>query len=504
MRLSLGAGSYSTRSIIASAQRCINYYPELNERGNPVPYTHYQRPGLVPMGTIGTGPIRGLWQLSNGVGYCVSGSQLFRVNADFTGTFMGDITAGRTNLCSMVDNGDAWLLVDGSTTGWTGALGGTDFAQYVDPTGQFRGADRVDYLDTFTIWNDPNTRFWGSTESNKLTISSPQGDDIPFIGKTGWPDLVQTVYANRREVIVLGTLKGEVYYNAGLPMFPFAALPGAFIEHGIASKYCISHQDIMVYWVSRNLQGEGMVLRYKGYQTERISNHALEFAIREMTRTVGIDDAIGFTYQLDGHVFYQLTFPKGDQTWVYDASIPDNNLAWHQEAWTAADGTLHRHRANCHAVLNNANIVGDWQNGTLYHLSLNAYVDRVGGAVSPITCIRSFAHIGQGRLQGTGQMVQLDGRRVQFAGFRADMECGMAPVEADGGPAKITLRWSDDRGRTWGTDVLQSDGMPGEYLTQPQWLGLGVARDRVFELSHKVAGPAALNGAWIDCEVLGT
>jgi len=33
---------------------------------------------------------------------------------------------------------------------------------------------------------------------------------------------------------------------------------------------------------------------------------------------------------------------------------------------------------------------------------------------------------------------------------------------------------------------------------------MGVARDRVFEISHSIAGPAALNGAWIDAEVLGT
>ena len=100
--------------------------------------------------------------------------------------------------------------------------------------------------------------------------------------------------------------------------------------------------------------------------------------------------------------------------------------------------------------------------------------------------------------------MEIDGRRLQFTAFRADMECGTGPLDATGQPAKVSLRWSDDRGRTFGNALLQNAGSPGEYLTQPQWLGMGVARDRIFEISHNIAGPAALNGAWVDAEVLGT
>src|SRR5215475_13687713 len=99
MRLPLIGGSYTTRSIIASAQRCINYYPEVLPRymAQQQPMIHYQRPGLVPKLQVGTGPIRGLFQLSDKSGYAVSGSQLFRINADWTATHLGDITPGRTN-----------------------------------------------------------------------------------------------------------------------------------------------------------------------------------------------------------------------------------------------------------------------------------------------------------------------------------------------------------------------------------------------------------------------
>jgi hypothetical protein len=69
--------------------------------------------------------------------------------------------------------------------------------------------------------------------------------------------------------------------------------------------------------------------------------------------------------------------------------------------------------------------------------------------------------------------------------------------------AQIWLRWSDDRGRTFGQSVLQSAGAQGEYITQPKWAGLGAARDRVYEIGHTIAGEAALNGAWVEGNVLG-
>ena len=70
----------------------------------------------------------------------------------------------------------------------------------------------------------------------------------------------------------------------------------------------------------------------------------------------------------------------------------------------------------------------------------------------------------------------------------------------------MSLRWSDDRGRTFGQAVNQVFGHSGEYLTQPQWRNLGIARDgyRVFELGYSASGPAALNGAWVDAQVLAS
>ena len=62
----------------------------------------------------------------------------------------------------------------------------------------------------------------------------------------------------------------------------------------------------------------------------------------------------------------------------------------------------------------------------------------------------------------------------------------------------ISLRWSDDRGHSWSSPVTQSMGEPGEYRTSLQWQRLGMARDRVFEISWSTPFKTALQGAWID------
>jgi hypothetical protein len=67
------------------------------------------------------------------------------------------------------------------------------------------------------------------------------------------------------------------------------------------------------------------------------------------------------------------------------------------------------------------------------------------------------------------------------------------------GPANfISLRWSNDRGHTWGNPVTQSIGETGEYLTSLQWQRLGMARDRCFELSWSVPMPTVLQGCFVD------
>jgi hypothetical protein len=498
-RLPLLGGAYSARWVGANAQRCINLYPELNPKDALVPVTHYQRPGLRLLAQGPVAPVRGLYRASNGQGYCVIGQNVYQIGPPpgWALTLLGQLAIAGTNLTSMIDNGTTAVLVDNSPLGYTINLATGAFAQINDPTGIFAGGRKVDYIDTFILWApiNPGSNAFGSTLSNEITF-----DALYIAGKTDYPDPLQTLIVNRHEIMLMGQLKSEQWYDAGNATFPFAELPGAYIEHGIVAPYSLASQDISVFWLSQDLQGQGIVLRQRGYDTTRISNHALEYAIRKMAQSVGIADAIAYTYQSDGHVFYVLTFPAGDQTWVFDDSLGGNpQEAWHQRAWADQQGVLHRERANCGAFINGQFVVGDWQNGALYALDPDCYTDN-GQAIQ---FLRSFPFVAAGENAGSARPI--DYKRAKYNGFWADVQTGdiLAP---DGTAGVISLRWSDSRGKTWGNPVIQRLGGPGEYNVQPQWLNLGVGRGvyRVFELSYSVMAEAALNGAWVEAEVMSS
>ena len=68
----------------------------------------------------------------------------------------------------------------------------------------------------------------------------------------------------------------------------------------------------------------------------------------------------------------------------------------------------------------------------------------------------------------------------------------------------MSLRWSDTRGRTWGNPILLSIGVRGEYALSVQAQRLGMARDRVFELSWSIPARTALTGAFIEATKAAT
>ena len=489
-------GAYQSRSVIASAQRswCLYAEPMPAAQGEPARMADYPTPGTTRLTEIDAGPVRGIRQASNGVLYVVSASSVYWVSFPggvWTGNLLGSITPGLTTPVSMADNGLDMVIVDGSANGWVVNLAANTMAPLVDPSGLFVGADAVRYLDTYFVFNMPGTPkfYWSlplSTSFDPLALD--------FADKESASDLLVTIAVARREIYLLGNQTTEVWYDAGATDIgagssQFAAVQGVFIDHGVVAKYSVATYDNGVYWLSRNREGQGVVLTSAGYRTERISTYAIEEALRTYTR---IDDAIGWCYQISGHTFYVLTFPAADHTWCYDVGTK----LWHEWGWIDTNGDEHRHRANCFATFDRNLICGDWQDGTIYLLDNDVYTDAQGTNTGPIKRQRSFPH-----------MVN-NGGRVFYREFVADMETGTAPKL---GPVPdnllVSLDWSDDRGHSYGNPVSQAIGgtsptlgAGGDYQTSLQWQRCGMARDRVWRLTWTVNAPTALQGAWVTAE----
>jgi len=503
MLLELLGGSYSTRSVLGSAERCVNLFPEPNRSGASK-MTHYPTAGL--KGLIvppAKGAGRGVFRASNGNGYCVVGTNVYAIGLNNRLTLLGALSENSSYMCSMRDNGLEAILVDNSTTGYTWNIQtNLGFAQIVDSTGTFFGATKVDFLDGYLLWNYPLTNEYACTTQGAI------GFDSTLVGvKDGYPDFINTFVVNQREIILLGNTRGEIHYNAGNALFPFAILPGAYIEFGCIAPYSVAFIDKGVFWLGQNEMGSGVVLRQSGYQTSVVSNYALSYALGQMNQ---ISDAIGFVFMRDGHMFYGLSFPAGNQTWVFDVTLGDPKFGWHQEAFQFPDGTLGRSRVGAMAWVNGLNMGQDWENGTLYEVTPDYFAadvdvgDGAGPLARAIPRIRTFPKV---EVVGGGQGAELsDGKGIVLNGFYADFQCGDGAIGPNNEPPQLALRMSSDRGRTWGQNILQTTGqlsnegdvVEASYRILPQWRNLGLARWPVFELSWSFAGPAALNGAFLD------
>lgn len=444
--------------------------------------------------------------------YYVAGSSVYFVDSSFSLTLLGSIDYGMTPV-SMADNGTSLVLVDGTSKGYEIDLTTKAFSQIsgtanAPPQPQvfaFYGADRVDALDGYMLLNQPGTRNFYSSYTNEIVF-----DSTYFAAKNGYSDNLVTVIVCIRQLYLIGERTTEIWFDAGAVNLPFQIVPGPFIQHGCVAKYSVAQTDGNIYFLSQDQAGKNVLLKIRGYEASVVSTRALEY---EWSQYAATSDAVGFCFQQNGHPFYQINFPTADKSFRYDESTQE----WHECVYLDLDGGEHRHRAQCAAYAYGQNVVADWQDGHLYAITSNSFTDNG----MPMVWRRGFPHL------------MNDGKRVIYVNFTADLQCGDATgfgwtpynlnptsVGEIGGfvvglspvgetsyiqdQPLVYLRWSDDRGQTFGNPIKQQMGATGKYLTQPKWWRLGMARDRVFELYGTVPGPFALNGAFIEVQGAGS
>lgn len=326
-----------------------------------------------------------------------------------------------------------------------------------DPGGMFVGGDVVDYLDTYLLFNKPKTPQFYSSDSLALTF-----DPLWFANKETYSDLLVTMRVVHGNIWLLGEKTTEIFADVGKPDFPFEKQPDVFIDHGVVAKYSPAVYDNGLFWLSRDRQGQGIVIMGAGYQTKRISTYAIENEIAGYPR---IDDAIGYCYQLAGHAFYVIAFPAADKTWSYDITTGQ----WHEWAWIDANGAEHRHRSNCFWPCNGRLVVGDWENGNLYALDHRVFTDNG----RPIKRVRSFPHVVN------------DGKRVFYRNFIADFDAGNAPQEAITAPS----------GPPYNTSLTQiNTNINGLGRANTAWGFPANTNFHTLLMSYWMCGPAAVPG----------
>jgi hypothetical protein len=501
MKTPILGSTYVARSVNAADARMVNLFPEIVPEAGKEPAFLMRAPGLRLLTTLPpAGPVRGLWAFGNYM-YAVCANTLYKLDSAYAATALGTIAG--TGPVSIVDNGTQ-LFIAANGPSYIYNASTNVFAQILDP--DFPGAVTVGYLDGYFVFNEPNSqKIWVTALLDGTSV-----DPLDFASAEGSPDGVVGLICDHREVWVLGSNSTEVWYDAGTADFPLQRIQGAFNEIGCAAAYSIAKMDNRVFWLGQDARGRGMVYAAEGYVGRRISTHAVEWHIQQYGN---LSDAIGYTYQQDGHSFYVLLFPTANTTWVYDAATQ----AWHERAgWNNGDWT--RHRSNCQVAFNNEVIVGDYANGNLYAFDLDVYADN--DAVQ--RWYRSWRALptGQNNLKRTAQhSLQLDCETgvglngidpndgvlwffTTDTGDQIVTDTGdflmFSPPVVEGANPEVMLRWSDDGGHTWSNEHWRSMGRIGQFGYRTIWRRLGMTvkiRDRVYEVSGTDPVKIAIMGA---------
>jgi len=395
-----------------------------------------------------------------------------------TQTFAGSYTSPPTNPASTSSNnagtGLTLTLTFGTGTGNTGnyvinnsqtisskTMYALNWSVLPSSDGAFSGGTIVDIVDNYFIYNRPNTQQWAASN-----VLSPITYGLSFASKFTGPDNLVSLVCDHGQVYLLGEKTSEVWSDVGTFPFPFQRIPGSSSEHGISAPFSVSRIGNSFAYLAKNNRGQAEIVMMNGYFPLRISTHAVENTLVNQN----ISDAVAYTYQLEGHEVYVISFPSLDLTWAYDLATS----MWHKWLWTDSNNVYHRHRSNCSAFFQNLVLVGDWENGQIYQLDPNKYTDN-GDSIR--------------RLRRAPHLVA-DLQRQYFDEFQIQFQPGVGltgittPInqEVVGADPQAMLRWSNDGGSTWSNEHWSTIGKIGKYQNRIIWRRLGWSRDRIFEV----------------------
>jgi hypothetical protein len=461
-----------------AGQRCINLYPEVDQSGSGKVRIFYRNtPGLGTFTTLPTAPVRGLFVAGGGdfqVLYAVGGSTLYSVVANGTATELGDVGDDASHSPAQIfPNGDGTAIliisagnayIDVGSGPAPAPIPADALIDVAYAGGQEETAETGCFLDQYWIVS--------KRDSRKFFFALNPGlvwDALDFSSKEGYPDHLRRVLADHQELWLFGDQTIEAWRNEGDADAPFRRDPAAVMDKGIAAKWSAVSLVDGPAWLGSDTRGGVVAYRARGFLPVRISTHAVEQIWKGYTV---VTDAIGYTYDDAGHVFWVLTFPTENATWVYDVATE----MWHERAWWT--GTeFARHRGRCHVYAFGENLVGDHTSGKIYEMSTQTLNDDTVA----IHRRRTAPHISD------------ENKRTAHYEFVLEFATDEGYFE------ESTLCWSNDGGLTFNTPRTPDTVSSGtDRIRRLIWRRLGSARDRVYQLDMADSASLIIVGAYIN------
>ena len=459
----------------ALTQNLIPHLPEQSKAQMVL----YGTPGLKESTFINTiGEIRGSIVYGDEY-YCVAGDKVYRINSEGVienppagGGLIGNLFWIGT---LRTDKGPVSMAHNGSNNGKEICIVDGDHLYIIvlsdagsvmfdinDPLGSRfdanapTGSTHVVYFDSYFIINDPSN-------SGRFYVSKPYDGQtwvaLSFATAERSPDELQSIVASDKILFLIGTKTAEMWYNAGISGgVPFKPMQSGFMQWGTIAKHSPEEISGVVFWLTQNDEGSGMIVKSSGTAPEIVSTPAVASQLQKIDKEF-LEEAISWSYQHNQHTYYVLTIPRGDLTLVYDLSTKK----WH--TWrTESTGC---HRATCHSYVYGKHLVGDSQSSTIMELDWDYYFDMDETIV---------------RLRRTGPISD-EGAVLIHNGIELSAKTDVGNDDVT--EPKIHLRWYDNKG--WSNWHTRSMGVNYSGRKKLAWRGLGKSTERVYEF--KITDP---------------
>ena len=435
-----GHTSNPDKSGFGSNQRLLNGYPEALGQAAKSPLPIYAVPGTsrFDTGAAGlNGPCRGMLYVYDEGLYAVGGtaSALFddqgnatSVSGTIGGSSMVIMAANQRPepQIGIVADGVYYVLDTGSNT-----VSQPSIASLPAP-------NSVTFLDGYLVFSIPDGRIFHTALNDALTVNA-----LSYATASSRADGLRRIVTHRGALIALGESSLEIWEDAGTTPFAFARIR-ADIDIGCIAEQTVATVADALIWVDHN----GVVRQLTGSEPARISTHALERAISDLSWDERRALRAVYTH-FNGHDFYAVTSPYW--TWEFDLATG----LWHERA----SGGFSNWFAQGFESFSGKVVIGSSLDGSLHVLDDTSQTE----SGNPYLFLAQSAPL---HAFPRGLIVdQLDVDILPGVGITG--------TNADAANPKLMLDWSDDGGRTWSGGRIASLGRVGERFAVASFHQLG-------------------------------
>lgn len=467
-------GSNTTQSLIADAERTVNFYVErIESKAAPNEAALLPTPGFQSWSSVADVGARGAF-VANGRLFYVIGAGLYEFDSNGVSTKRGTVA---------IDANPAQMAYNGIVGGQLGVASGGNVYTLTLGTNAFAGpflggkATMLSYADGYGLGFDAATGRVYLSALNDFTT----WDLATFFQRSKFPDPAMAMFVDPNGLIWhIGPETFEVRYNTGTGTQPWAPLSGLVGRVGIAAPFAFGVSGAGMLWLARSPEGGAGIVKTSGSVPTAAGTYAVNTAIAGYLRSGRISDAELLMYHDQGHTFVNVGFPTANRTWTLDSE----SSSWAERGkWNSLRGDYDLWAPRVHADCFGLHLVGDRSTGKIWSMDTSFATETDG------TGIR--------RLRRTPGLMH-EHQRIPFDQLELLMDVGLGTVSGQGSNPMVMLRVSQDGGRTFGNERQASIGKIGEFRKRVTWNRLGISPDTVVEVTCSDPSPVRIIDAFLN------